>query len=210
MEIKAMWNRTLVFCKKLSGKKFTDSLGFPLALAAFANSTKGLDSWLEWSLAAVTAFMAIVLFFENIWSSTRWNSFTKWVEEYDFGYLVFGLGLMTGGRSITSNPWGIILFMVAGAGFVAVAIGRMNGKQMSRIATQSPQTAIDIGIIVLIASAIWATVRRNQIVKNPILGVDSEQVYWLVAMGILYGIAALIMRRKQNSPILIPVIDFQI
>jgi hypothetical protein len=209
MKIKITWNKVLGFRQKLSGKKFTDSLGFPLALAAFANSTRGLDGWLEWGLTAFTGLMAIILLFEKVFANEKWNSFVKWVEEYDFGYLVFGLGLMTGGAAITSNHWGIILFMVAGAGFVAVAIGRMNGRQMAKIAIQNPHSAIDVGKMVLIVAVAWTIVRKSEIVKN-YWGVDAQQVYWLVAMGILYGIAGLIMRRRQNNPIPTPAFDFQI
>ena len=153
--------------------------------------------------------MAIILLFEDVFVNEKWNSFAKWVEEYDFGYLVFGLGLMTGGSTITSNHWGIILFMVAGAGFVAVALGRMNGRQMAKIATQNPYSAINVGIWVLIGAVAWTIVRRSEIVKN-YWGVDAQQVYWLVAMGMLYGVAGLIMRRKQNNPISTPAFDFQI
>lgn len=191
--------------KKLSVRKFTDSLGFPLALAAFAHSTGGFNATLEWGLAALTGLMAVVLLLENISSSARWKSFVEWVEDYDFGYVVFGLGLMTGGSTITGNPWGIILFMLAGAGFLAVGIGRLNGKQTAKVSARSPKVAIGVGVVVLVAGVTWMVVRWSEIVKDPLRGVDALQAYWLIGMGVIYGIAGLLTWRRRHLQV--PVVE---
>lgn len=178
--------------KKLSVRKFTDSIGFPLALAAFAHSERGFDAALGWGLASLTGLMAVVLLVENVSSSARWKSFVEWVEGYDFGYVLFGLGLMTGGSTITSNPWGVILFLLAGAGFMVVGIGRMNSRQVVKVAARSPKVAIGTGVVMLVAGVAWAMVRWSEIVMDPLRGVDALRAYWVLGLGVAYVIAGLL------------------
>lgn len=194
--------------KKLSVRKFTDSLGFPLALAAFANSTGGFDAMLEWGLVVLSGLMAVVLLFENMSSAERWKSFVELVEEYDFGYVVFGLGLMVDGSTITSKPWGIILFMLAGAGFLVVGIGRMNSKPMAKVSARSPKVAIGFGVVVLVAGVTLMVVRWSEIVKDPLRGNDALRAYWLIGMGVALGMAGLLTRGRRHQQR--SSIDFQI
>lgn len=184
--------------KKLSIRKFMDSLGFPLALAAFANSTSGFNATLEWILAGLTGLMAIILLFENISGASPWRSIVEWIESHDFGYVVFGIGLMSGGSAITNNPWGIILFLIAGAGFVAVGIARMNSIQMERIANRSPKIAVGIGVLILISSCIVAIVNWSNI-SIDFQGVRTLQVFWLIGMGLAYMFAGIITSKRQYS-----------
>ena len=127
----------------------------------------------------------------------------EWVEQYDFGYVVFGLGLMGGGSTITDNPWGIILFMLAGIGFLAVGIVRMNGKQMEKVSARSPKVAIGVGAILLVAGVTWAVVRWDAILMDPLREVSALQAYWLVGMGVVYGIAGLLTLRRQHLQVTI-------
>jgi uncharacterized membrane protein YuzA (DUF378 family) len=184
--------------KNLNCRKFTDSLGFPLALAAFAHSASGIYANLEWGLVGVTGLMAFVMLFEKASSSARWKSFVEWVEEYDFGYVVFGMGLMAGANAITSNIWGIILFLFAGAGFMVVGIGRMNSRQMVEVATRSPKVAVWVGIVLGIAAAVWAVVRRGEITSDPLHGTDALIAYFLFGMGAAYVFAGLLTSRRRR------------
>jgi hypothetical protein len=188
--------------KNLNCRKFTDSLGFPLALAAFAHSTSGIYANLEWGLVVVTGLIAVVLLFEKAISSARWKSLVEWVEGYDFRYVVFGMGLMAGANAITSNIWGIILFLFAGAGFMMVGIGRMNSRQMAKVALQSPKVAVWMGIALVIAAVVWAVVRWGEIASDPLRGIDALIVYFVFSMGIVYVFAGLLVshRRHLQSP----------
>jgi predicted tellurium resistance membrane protein TerC len=132
----------------------------------------------------------------------------KWVEEYDFGYIVFGLGLMTGGSTITDNYWGIILFMLAGAGFLAMGISRLNSRRMKDLSETSPKLAIIIGIVLVALGVSWGLIRWNEILKAPIEGVDALRGYWLLAMGMAYAIAGLLMQGRRRKETF--MVDFQI
>ena len=183
--------------KKLCVKKFTDSLGFPLALAAIAHSGKSSNSNLEWVLVALLSLISIVLLVKDLFPSSTWKSFVTLVEQYDYGYVVFGLGLMTGGSAITDNWVGIFLFIVAGLGFVTAGMAQILDKQVANMSRISPTATIVLGMSAFIGGILWLWVRWNEIVNDP-LGSDTLQVYFLLGVGIVLVLAGFVVRSRRS------------
>ncbi len=184
--------------KKLNGRKFMDSLAFPLLLATFAHSTVGVDAKMEWGLVALTGLMALVVLFENITQVKWWMSLVEWVREFDFNYIVFGLGLAAGGSAITSNPWVIIIFLLLGIGFVAVGLAQMNVHRMVKIVKSNPKSAIKFGVFVFAVGVVLTIVRWNEIVNNFHVVVAAQSIL-VLGIGVDYVIAGLVQGRRNEK-----------
>ncbi|MDO8716749.1 MAG: hypothetical protein Q7J73_08100 [Dehalococcoidales bacterium] len=184
----------MIKCLKQNGRKFMDALAFPLLLATFAHSTVGFDAKVEWWLAGLTGLMAVILLFEGIIQAAWWASLLAWVKEFNFNYLVFGLGLMAGGSAITDNPWAIIVFLFAGIGFVGVGLAHLNVEFGVKIAKINPRVAIVLGSLLTVFSIILTIIRWGSISK-----IEGTQMLVALGIGLNLVILGLVRPRRIMS-----------
>lgn len=133
---------------KLILKQILSNFGFALTLLGMSVTISGGYKFLGIGLSAAIAVFSCALFFEK----TRLEPVKivrRWVIDWDFSYIMFGIGLML--NAVKLMDIGIIFGVVlalAGLLFSAYFIGQFIGKPLAPLIKSDARFALAISLII--------------------------------------------------------------